>query len=202
MCTAAKWTGQMYKRSYLSDKYYENYIFGILDYSGKTITEVQWRTMGDSHNTHWGRDDYSLNSRYCEILWPVFTEASLKVQNPDGKWGFIDEQGKLLGEVKWDNIGNFSDGMAMVSSGGKYGFIDKQGRQIGEVRWDQVNAFSNGLAAVKENGYWGFINKNNELVIPCQYTEVAAFSEDGTCDVKTKDGTWQVINTLGEVSFF
>ena len=117
----------------------------------------------------------------------------------------------MLGQVKWDQIGDFSDGMAMVAvtTGGsiynpvyKYGFINESGQTIGEVRWEEVRVFSNGYAAVKEKGYWGFINKQNVLVIPCQYAEVSDFREDGTCDVKNKDGTWQVINTSGEVSFF
>ena len=188
--------------------------YGIMDYTGKTITQAQWRTMGKSENTYWDRSYSIYDSYYCKINKPEFVEGRMMVQNPAGLWGFIDESGRILGEVKWSSIGNFSDGMAMVAQSSsvksgystktitKYGFIDKQGNQIGEVRWDAVNAFSNGLAAVKENGYWGFINKQNELVIPCRYTEVNAFKEDGTCDVKTKDGTWQIINTKGEVSFF
>ena len=138
----------------------------------------------------------------------------MKVQDADGNWGFIDRQGKILGSVKWSFIGDFSDGMAMVGeteyvqSGyrttaiTKYGFINKQGETVGEVRWDEVRAFSNGYAAVRENDAWGFINKRNELVIPCRYAEVASFKEDGTCDVKTMDGTWQIIDTNGDVSFF
>ena len=77
----------------------------------------------------------------------------MMVQNKDGKWGFIDESGKVMGSVKWDEINNFSDGMAMVrlydrSKGSLWGFIDEQGNQIGDVCWSQVNSFSNGLAAV------------------------------------------------------
>ncbi len=174
--------------------------YGIYGSAGNTVTAPQWRTMGSSLNNDWTYSSYYPSDHV--IQKPSFSEGRMMVQEPGGKWGFIDEQGRILGEVKWDSIGDFSDGMAMVSSGQKYGFVNKQGQQVGEVRWDQVNAFSNGLAAVRENGLWGFINKSNELVIPCRYTEVASFREDGTCDVKTTEGTWQVINTAGEVSFF
>ena len=104
--------------------------------------------------------------------------------------------------MKWEDIGDFSDGMAMVRLNKKYGFIDADGRQVGEVRWDTVNPFSNGYAAVRENGRWGFIDKTNTLVIPCQYAEVNAFDAEGNCDVKKTDGTWVVINTKGEDAFF
>ena len=41
----------------------------------------------------------------------------MKVQDTTDKalWGFIDENGNPLGDgVKWEDIGDFSDGMAMV----------------------------------------------------------------------------------------
>ena len=138
----------------------------------------------------------------------------MKVQNADGLWGYINEQGKVLGEVKWKSIGSFSDGLAMVSedittgSGyskktvTKYGFINEQGQTVGEVRWDAVNSFSQGLAAVQENGKWGFIDRTNTLVIPCRYSEVNAFKSDGTCDVRNPDGTWIVIDKNGNSAFF
>ena len=205
LCTVAKWgsTNDSW------GKYYHKFLFGIMNYMGNTITSAQWRTMGTSSNKYWGSYEFSVYARYCVIDKPVFKDGRMEVQNADGKWGFIDANGRVLGQVKWDQIGNFSDGMAMVAVNTgtrtteyKYGFINESGQTIGEVRWDAVRVFSNGYAAVKENGYWGFINKQNVLVIPCKYAEVSDFKKDGTCDVKNKDGTWQVINTSGEVSFF
>ena len=138
----------------------------------------------------------------------------MKVQSGDGLWGFINEQGKILGQVKWKSIGNFSDGLAMVSENvkqgtgynartvTKYGFIDEQGRTVGEVCWDAVRDFSQGLAAVQLDGKWGFIDRTNTLVIPCRYAEVNAFKSDGTCDVRNPDGTWIVIDKQGNSAFF
>ena len=207
LCTVAKWGG-----TYESwGVYYHKFLFGIRNYRGNTITSAQWRTMGTSSNKDWGENRYAVYESYCVIDKPAFKDGRMKVQNADGKWGIIDENGRVLGQVMWDKIGDFSDGMAMVAvnTGGsiynpvyKYGFINESGQTIGEVRWEEVRVFSNGYAAVKENGYWGFINKQNVLVIHCRYAEVSDFREDGTCDVKNKDGTWQVINTSGEVSFF
>ena len=198
-CTVAAWAG---KKDNWGD-YKHKFLFGIIKYTGETITRSQWRTLGDSTNLSWN-SGWSFSLSNCNINLPEFIEDRMMVQNADGQWGFINEQGKVLGEVKWYSVDNFKDGMAMVrdATNYSYGFINEQGQTVGEVRWDDVKAFSNGLAAVREDGYWGFINKNNELVIPCRYVEVAAFTEDGNCDVKTKDGTWQVINTEGEVSFF
>ena len=196
---------------------YAHILLGIMDHTGHTITEAQWRTLGGSVNKRWD-SNYSKNQweySFCDLQLPTFIDGRMKVQTPGGTWGYIDDKGKILGTTKWYTIGDFIEGIAVVceeqqvkvsayrtSKVKKYGFIDEQGNTIGDVQWDQINDFSNGYAAVQQNGYWGFVNKNNELVIPCQYTEVAEFKKDGTCDVKTKDGTWQVINTSGEVSFF
>ncbi len=210
-CTVAK-----LKEDASGSYYYNRVLFGIIDSQGNTVTGTQWRTMGESANLDWYDSDQA-NQWYASdftVSSPSFTDGRMKVQNPDGLWGFIDGQGKVLGEVKWKEIGNFSDGMAKVSqdvsigSGyskktvTRYGFINEQGQTIGEVRWEAVNNFSQGLAAVKEDGKWGFIDRTNTLVIPCRYTEVNAFKADGTCDVRNPDGTWIVIDKKGDSVFF
>ncbi len=206
-----------YKYSWGSVEYHSCFLFGIMDHTGRTITKVQWRTMGNSANPNWNQSNSGENlykSYIGKTAIPEFSSGRMSVQLPNECWGFIDQTGKVLGEVKWYSIGQFSEGKAKVCEATevksgystktqyKYGFIDEQGQVVGEVRWDQVAAYSNGYAAVQEDNLWGFIDRNCSLVIPCQYTEVNAFRADGTCDVKTKDGTWLVINTSGSVSFF
>ena len=186
------------KSEYKSWNYY--YYFGIMNYRGQTITKPQWRTMGGSYNNDWG--DYWYY-RYMGINLPTFTNGRMKVQTSSGTWGFIDQNGNVLGSTGWKWIGDFSDGMAVVqNSSGKYTFINEQGKTIGTNTWDQINSFSNGMAAVKKDGKWGFINKQNQLVISCQYSEVKAFQADGTCDVKTTTGTWIIIDKQGKTAFF
>ncbi len=187
---------------------YTRVYFGICDYTGKVITKAQWRTMGSCVNNDWS-NDLSIGSwrdNCFTVTLPSFSSGRMKVQDRDGLWGYISEQGKVLGQVKWVSVGDFSDGLCMVgeqkSSGTRYGFIDEQGQTVGEVRWEEVKNFSQGLAAVKENGLWGFIDRTNTLVIPCRYAEVNAFKSDGTCDVRNPDGTWIVINREGNSVFF
>ncbi len=213
-CTIA--TGHIMRDTYYtySEYYFNRIYFGVMDCSGKVLIEPNWRVLGNSSNTssyggtRWNEDYYSKSWHdvYHTTAIPSFSDGKIMVQDTteNGLWGYVDLNGKPIGAgIVWTSIGDYSDGMAMVrDSKYLYGFIDPNGNQIGDVCWDQVNAFSYGLAAVNQNGYWGFINKKNELVIPCQYIEVSSFNEDGTCDVKTKDGTWQIIDQNGNVSFF
>ncbi|MBE5782514.1 MAG: hypothetical protein E7329_04270 [Clostridiales bacterium] len=205
LCTVALLRYEKY--SSYSSYFYHRYYFSLMDANGKKITSSPWRTLGNSKNDSWNSYDSaaSWDNSYCKIAVPSFSNGRMMVQSTSGSWGFIDESGKALGAAIWKSIGEFSsDGMAMVQDGstGKYGFINEQGQTIGEVCWDIVNSFSNGYAAVQQNGKWGFINTQNQLVIPCKYAEVSAFKADGTCDVKTMSGTWQIIDTNGNVSFF
>lgn len=45
----------------------------------------------------------------------------------NGKWGFIDRQGKLLIAPKFDSVDDFFQGKAEVEIGGKKIFISKWG---------------------------------------------------------------------------
>ena len=45
----------------------------------------------------------------------------------NGKYNFIDKNGKLLSNTWFDNASNFSEGFARVELNGKYNFIDKNG---------------------------------------------------------------------------
>ncbi|MFG5100292.1 WG repeat-containing protein [Campylobacter lari] len=54
------------------------------------------------------------------------------------KYGFIDKQGNLVIEAKYNYVDDFSEGLAMVELNEKYGFIDKQGNLVIETEYDVV----------------------------------------------------------------
>jgi len=51
-------------------------------------------------------------------------------QGTDGKWGFIDETGKLCIPFKYDIVYGFTEGLAAVWLNGKGGFIDGNSDKI------------------------------------------------------------------------
>jgi len=105
----------------------------------------------------------------------------------DGKWGYIDKQGKFVINPQFDGAGDFSDGLAVISvrgkDGTKWGFIDKQGKVVINPQFQSVWPwrFQEGLAAVNvgdfETGKWGFIDKQGKVVINPQFDYSYAFSE-------------------------
>ena len=92
---------------------------------------------------------------------------------------------------KYDGVGSFSEGMAVVLLGGygyyadgeyitgKWGFIDKTGKEVVPLKYDHAWDFSEGLAMVNvgglrwsgENGKMGFIDKTGKEVIPIKYED-------------------------------
>ena len=118
-----------------------------------------------------------------------FTEGLAAVRvggEDDGKWGYIDKQGKFLINPQFDGAGEFNDGLAAVSrvgDGGKWGFIDKHGKLVISPQFESVWPwrFENGLAAVQvgddKTGKWGFIDAQGKFVVSPQFDYSYAFSE-------------------------
>ena len=59
----------------------------------------------------------------------------------NGKWGFIDKTGTNVIACKYDDIRNFSEGLAAVQLNGKWGFIDKTGSNVIDCNYDDTIGF-------------------------------------------------------------
>ena len=83
----------------------------------------------------------------------------------DGKYGFIDKQGKLVIPIQYDNIGGFAEGLARVQQNGKYGFLDKSGNTAIPFKFKNAGSFELGLAWVVDDSNKAFyIDKNGNEV--------------------------------------
>jgi hypothetical protein len=108
----------------------------------------------------------------------------------DGKWGFIDNAGRVVIPLEFDSASDFHEGLALVTTGKQKTFIDTSGRVVIKPQFDLVNDFSEGLAAVNigqtrianlgligNPGKWGYIDKTGKLAIPLRFTHAEDFSE-------------------------
>lgn len=82
------------------------------------------------------------------------------------KCGFVDRDGNVVIEAKFDEVGQFIDGLAGVKIGSKHGYIDKNGNVVIEAKFDKVSNFHKGLATVSEPPLvpYGYINQQGEYV--------------------------------------
>ena len=111
----------------------------------------------------------------------------------NGRWGFIDQMGKLVIQCKYADVFGihyvYKEGLACVANNNyKFGFIDKQGNICIPFVYDFAYNFSDGMAMVNSNDHWGVINHDGKLIVPFIYDEVKSYAE-GYAAVK-KNGKW------------
>lgn len=185
---------KVYQYDYTTYKWYN---FGLIDSTGKEITEM----------------------KYDRIEWPFskdgFVAAFIGYFDSDygwkGKWGYLNRAGKEAIEIKYDKICNFTTygdfqnayggayfhhGLAYVMLDGKYGYIDTTGKVIIPIMYDYATVFYEEFALVSLDNKWGFIDTTGEVVIPIIYEEAWPFDK-GRAWVRL-NGEGFYINKKGE----
>jgi hypothetical protein len=81
-----------------------------------------------------------------------------------GKYGFIDNMGRIRIANRYDGVGQFKNGFAPVKLLGKWGVIDKAEILRVQPTYDEVQDFQNGLVIVKKDGKYGILNKSGQIV--------------------------------------
>jgi len=106
---------------------------------------------------------------------------------------------------KYDNVWDFTDGVAKVSVNSKYGFVDKEGNIVIPLKYDNIGSFSEGLVAVNigakylSGGKWGYMDSRGTTTIPISYELAGAFS-GGEAFVQMNKETWGFIDKTGNIS--
>lgn len=115
----------------------------------------------------------------------------------DHKVLFVDEEGKLLSEEKFQDAYCFCEGMAAVKENDQWGFINAQGELVIDYRYDDVSeGFREGVAAVEKDGAFYFIDQYGERAFEQEFEAASGFSE-GLAAVQS-DGKWGYIDHSGE----
>lgn len=110
------------------------------------------------------------------------------------RWSFINIKGETVLPPKYEQAGQFSEGLAPVQTdaGGQFrwGYIDKTGNIAITPRFSQARFFNDGMAGVQINmGKFGYINRTGDLVIKDQYDNVDQFIDGiAMVEVGTKMG--------------
>ncbi len=117
----------------------------------------------------------------------------------NGKWGFVDENGKVIIKPQFEAVICFREGLCPVKMNGKWGFIDKKGRIVITPIYGFARCFRNGYSIVVNNGKFGAINRKGEVTVPIKfeyrisdfYSKDSAFTQIGA--------SYYWINPKGEI---
>jgi len=139
-----------------------------------------------------------------------------------GKWGYVNEVGRMVIEAKYALAGDFQDGLARVvvgkppdrwspdfMPGGKWGCIDVKGKAVVEPKYDYVAAPSDGMIRVNVGGRpqrlndrdmggkWGFADARGRVVAEPQFEDADDY-HGGLAAVKVK-GKWGYLDRDGKL---
>ena len=160
--------------------------YGIVNSEGKQIQPMGFDEL---------RKDVSDPS--SKELPDMGSARDLHVRIGD-KWGILTADGEQLAEVKFDSVGVFHDGLAVVKAAERYGYIDRSGAIVIPIQWMAAYDFSEGLAALRvDKKHFQFIDTAGTVVIKSKkYDSVGRF-RNGVCRV-VKGGKVKWIDTKGK----
>jgi hypothetical protein len=108
----------------------------------------------------------NINSRYRSGLCGVCLNS---------KWGYLDLNGNILIDCKFDEITEFdSRKNAIVKFNGKWGVIDNKGKSIIPFEFDSIVDYSlqhNLIISIMEDKF-GLIDFNNKIIIDHEYDKI------------------------------
>ena len=115
----------------------------------------------------------------------------------NGKYNFIDGDGRFLSQQWFDYVNDFREGFAIIGLNRKYNFIDRDGSILSQQWFDAANSFREGFARVYLNRKWNFVDRNGRLLSQQWFDYANSFNE-GFAVVRL-NGKWYRINTRGEL---
>ena len=160
--------------------------YGIVNSEGKQIQPMGFDEL---------RKDVSDPS--SKELPDMGSARDLHVRIGD-KWGILTANGEQLAEVKFDSVGVFHDGLAVVKAAERYGYIDRSGAIVIPIQWMTAYDFSEGLAALRvDKKHFQFIDTAGTVVIKSKKYDSVGLFRNGVCRV-VKGGKVKWIDTRGK----
>jgi hypothetical protein len=127
------------------------------------------------------------------------SSCGLSLVKKDGKYGFVDKDGKIVVPLEYDEAVTMSEGYAPVRKGNDWGFVDSLGKMVINPQFSDALCYHDGLAAVKKGGRWGYIDYDGKTAIPFTFDNARGFRE-GLAAVANQKGYWGFIDKKGNMA--
>jgi hypothetical protein len=97
----------------------------------------------------------------------------------DGKYGYLDTNGHLIGERYFDDVAYgdediaFKENISYVKNGEKYAYLSREGKLLTKFIYNSASLFQDGYSIVSDkNNLFGVVDFNFNFVIKCKYTSL------------------------------
>ena len=182
--------GERYLEKTLDNK------FGLLDEEGKRVIHPEFDEISalQEDSIYYAKSEkgYSFISKSGQIMNANddrfeaindMTEEFIGVKI-DGRWGFVNINGKLRISNQYENIGPYNEGLAPIKILGRWGYINKREDLIVQPRYDTVYHFQEGICEVVRKGKYGLINAKGQITLECEYDSLYRLKTGGFITVK------------------
>lgn len=151
---------------------------GLVNKSGEIIDKIQGQAITNIGN-------FNDKRAYVHI---------------NNKFGFIDENAKLVIPLDYDIVSGFEGGYAIAKKEGKFGCLNPTGSAAIPIIYDGIGQPAFGVVRVKKgrgrSGKWALFSMNNKSLTEFIYDTIGEF-ENGEAVVR-KNGKWGVIDLQGK----
>lgn len=111
-----------------------------------------------------------------------------KFEGANGKFGYLDAEGKEVVSPIYQKAFDFKDGLGIVVLNDKWGYIDPTGKVVVPLKYDELHWFADDFALANigatmgEFGYpiggkYGYIDRSGREVVSFIYDKAGSFSE-------------------------
>lgn len=108
-----------------------------------------------------------------EATEKIFPESEgLRGIKRNGKYGFIDNLGRLRIANRYEDVKPFSEGLAAFKILGKWGFLNRDEKIIIQPVYEDATPFSDEHSIIKQKGLYGYMDKHGNVVLPARYHRV------------------------------
>jgi len=185
-------------------------LFGVIDKTGKEILAPEYayvptgfsfkRPLQKEGKWFFMNSEGTIISDYfdaAKVMYNGLAEVFL-----NNKYGFVNEEGKVVIPIEYDAVGKPEEGFIAVKKGNTWGFIDYANQEKIEFKFEDFPDskyqmhFAEGLCKVKKNGNFGFINTLSNVKIPIIYSEATPFFDEYS--LVKRGGNEGIIDIKGE----
>ncbi|MCH7411569.1 WG repeat-containing protein [Belliella sp. DSM 111904] len=114
----------------------------------------------------------------------------------EGKFGFINKSGNWIIENKFQEVKNFSNGLAAAKIHGSWVYIDRQGNFNEAFSFEEVRDYHRGLGIVRKDGKSFMLNSSGERVSDLSYEKISLLPDNYY--LIENDGKFGLLDTNGK----
>jgi len=165
---------------------------GRVVYKGEKVTSAR---LGDKVGIiDVAKGQWLAEAKFDEIS--EFNDQGLATVKLNGKFGLINNEGKLLIEPKFHHLQAApNSGLFAVGNNGQWGLIDLEGKWVIEPKFDSLQFVSDkGPIAARDKGKWGLIDREGNWTVEPKLDGISRFNDHGLAWAKVNHGRKAIDN--------